>query len=65
MKSLGADEIVNYKQPEEDIVAEIVKKTGGKMYRIFDAVAQHVKFSTVMFDAIKAKDKWFSTTNDW
>ena len=64
-KSLGADECVDYRQSEEAIIAEILKKTGGKLYRAFDAVAQNIEFSVPLFKAVEAKDKWFSTTNDW
>jgi NADPH:quinone reductase-like Zn-dependent oxidoreductase len=65
LKSVGADECVNYKQDESVITSEIVQKTGGKMYRIFDAVGKHIQFSVPMFQAIKGTDKWFTTTNDW
>ena len=65
MKKIGVDEVVDYKQPEEAIIAEIVKKTGGKMFRMFDAVAQNIKFATPMFKEIEGTEKWFTGTNDW
>jgi hypothetical protein len=65
MKSLGVDDIVDYKQSDEGVIKEVVKKTGGKMYRIFDATSQHNMKSVAMFKPIEGKDKWFAGTNDW
>jgi len=65
LKTLGIDAVVDYKQSEADIIAEIVKKTGGKMYRVFDAVAQNMAFAAPMFKAIEGDEKWFTSTNDW
>jgi hypothetical protein len=65
VKSLGADDCVDYHQSDEDVIAEIVKKTDGKIYRIFDAMAQHIDFAVAMFKPIEGTNKWFSTTNDW
>jgi hypothetical protein len=62
---LGVDEAVDYKQSDEDVVKEIVKKTDGKMYRIFDATSQYNQKSVEFFKPIEGKDKWFSSTNDW
>jgi len=65
MKSLGADDCVDYKQDQEALIADVAKKTGGKMYRIYDAVAQNIAFSVPMFKAVEGKNKWFTSTNDW
>jgi len=65
MSAIGVYEVVNYSQSEDAIISEIVKKTGGKMFHIFDAVSQYLQFSIPMFAAIEGADKWFTSTNDW
>jgi hypothetical protein len=67
LSALGVDIIVDYKQSKDDLIADIVKKTGGKLYHIFDAVAQNLDFPAPFFKAIEgsASEKFFSSTNDW
>lgn len=67
MKKTGVDEVVDYKQPQDAIISEIVAKTGGKMYLIYDAVATNIPFSVPMFKAIKGDKtkKIFTGTDDW
>jgi len=66
VKSIGADEVVSYKQSEADVISEIVKKTGGKLYRAYDVVAQNLKLAEPLFKAVGGKEeKWFTSTNDW
>jgi hypothetical protein len=66
LKSIGADDCVSYKQPQEEVISSIVEKTGGKLYRVFDAVAQHIPLSVPLFAAIKGDEpKYFTSTNDW
>jgi hypothetical protein len=47
------------------VIADIASKTGGKMFRIFDAVAKHIQFAVPMFKAIPDGKKYFTGTNDW
>ena len=47
------------------MIADIVAKTGGKLFRVFDAVAQNIQFSVPMFNAIPEGTKYFTSTNDW
>jgi len=65
MKKIGVDEVVDYKQEEDAIIAEIVKKTDGKLHKIFDAVAQKYDFPGKLFAAIEGGNKLFTSTNDW
>jgi len=65
VKAVGADECVNYKQEQDVIVSEIVEKTGGVMYRAFDAVGKNLEIATPLFQAINGPGQRFTTTNDW
>ncbi|KAF2668098.1 GroES-like protein [Microthyrium microscopicum] len=67
MTKIGADTVVDYKQDEAAIIAEIASKTDGKLYKVFDAVAANLKFSIPLFAALKGDEhkKVFTSTNDW
>jgi len=80
LKSIGADATIDYKKSEDDQVAELLSITGGKVNRIFDAVATAEGFAKAVFKKIEAEDKgfvkavlnkvkhenkYFCTTNDW
>jgi len=65
VKAAGADECVNYKQELDVIVSEIVEKTGGVMYRAFDAVGKNYEIAAPLFEAINGPGQRFTTTNDW
>lgn len=66
MKNLGADEIVDYRQTEEDQLQAIKGTTGGNFCRVFDSVAKSAPFALrTLNEASAAKEKYFSTTNDW
>jgi hypothetical protein len=47
------------------MISEIVSKTGGKLFRVYDAVAQNIEFSLPMSKALPAGKKYFTSTNDW
>ena len=65
MKAAGADECVNYRQEQDVIISEIVEKTGGVMYRAFDAVGKNSEIAPPLFQAINGPGQRFTTTNDW
>jgi hypothetical protein len=65
IKYYGADEVVDYKQPEAAQIDEIVAKTGGKVLKVFDATAQNVQTAPHLFKKTADGEKIFSSTNDW
>ncbi|KAL9626548.1 MAG: hypothetical protein Q9164_007853, partial [Protoblastenia rupestris] len=66
VKNLGADEIVDYRQSADDQLEAIKNITGGNFSKIFDSVAKSHDFALrVLEEASTAKQKYFSTTNDW
>ena len=66
MKELGADEIIDYRQSEDDQLQAIKQVTGGNFSKIFDSVAKSGTFALKVLDeASGAEKKYFSTTNDW
>jgi len=64
-KAAGADECVDYKQEQDAVISEIIEKTGGVMYRAFDAVGKSSQIAAPMFQAINGPGQRFTTTNDW
>jgi hypothetical protein len=64
-KSVGADEVVDYKIPESEQISEIVSKTGGKVFKVFDATAQNIATAAPLFKATEDGEKRFTSTNDW
>lgn len=64
MKAAGADDCVDYKQDQVAIISRIVEKTGGIMYRAFDAVGKNSAIAMPLFQAINGPDQRFTTTND-
>jgi hypothetical protein len=56
---------VDYKQEQDAIISEIIQKTGGVMYRAFDAVGKNLQIAAPLFQAINGSDQRFTTTNDW
>jgi len=65
IKHYGADEVVDYKQPEAAQIDEIAAKTGGKVLKVFDATAQNVQTAPHLFKKTMDGDKIFSSTNEW
>jgi len=65
IKAVGADEVVDYKIPEADQIADIVAKTGGKVFKVLDATAQNIPTSDPLFKATVDGEKRFTSTNDW
>jgi hypothetical protein len=65
IKAVGADEVVDYKIPEEEQIADIVAKTGGKVFKVLDATAQNISTSVPLFKATTDGEKLFTSTNDW
>ena len=66
MKDLGADEVVDYRQSEDEQLEEIKKITGGNFRRIFDSVAKSGSFAPKLLEDVSpAKDKYFTTVNGW
>jgi threonine dehydrogenase-like Zn-dependent dehydrogenase len=63
-KAAGADECVDYKQEQDAVISEIIEKTGGVMYRAFDAVGKSWQIATPMFQAINGPGQRFTTTNE-
>jgi NADPH:quinone reductase-like Zn-dependent oxidoreductase len=65
IKKYGADEVVDYKQPEAAQIDEIVAKTGGKVLKVFDAVGKNLETAPALFKKTIDGDKMFTSTNDW
>jgi len=65
IKQFGADEVVDYKQPEATQIDEIVAKTGGKLFKVFDVVGKNLETAPSLFKKTLDGEKIFSSTNDW
>ena len=65
IKSVGADDVVDYKQSEEETVKQIIDKTGGKLFKVYDATAQNVQTAAPLFKGTASGTKIFTSTNDW
>jgi NADPH:quinone reductase-like Zn-dependent oxidoreductase len=65
VEKLGS-EWFSYKDPLEDQVAAVSSKTGGKLFKIFDAVASDDPLlAKEIFRQASGQEKLFATTNDW
>ncbi|KIW00765.1 uncharacterized protein PV09_07746 [Verruconis gallopava] len=64
LRSLGASETLDYKKPETELLKLLYSTTGGKLIRIFDAVASNHDFVKAFYENVEG-EKFFSTTNDW
>jgi hypothetical protein len=65
IKRYGADEVVSYKQEESALVDEIVQKTGGNLFKAFDATAQALQTISKVYEKTNDGEKRFTSTNDW
>jgi NADPH:quinone reductase-like Zn-dependent oxidoreductase len=62
--------VFDYKKPLEQQVKDVMAATGGKVTRIFDAVASNDALARALFKELNKEgkaqgQKYFSTTNDW
>lgn len=65
VEKLGA-KWFSYKDSLEDQVAAVLSETGGKIYKIFDAVASNDPLiAKEIFGKASDQEKYFTTTNDW
>jgi hypothetical protein len=64
VRKVGADATIDYKKSPEDQLADLMKTTGSKFSRIFDAVGLNDSFARLVFKVLKLGFKYFSTTND-
>lgn len=67
LHDLGSSFTIDYKKPQEEQLNELMSKSGGKVYRIFDAAAQSHEFAQAIFAKVAedGKKMYFTTTNDW
>ncbi|ORY02267.1 chaperonin 10-like protein [Clohesyomyces aquaticus] len=68
LRSLGADAMIDYKNTESEIIADIKKLTAGKLNYIMDAVSVNNALAAAIFAALTPTttgDRLYTTTNDW
>jgi NADPH:quinone reductase-like Zn-dependent oxidoreductase len=53
LTSLGAAATIDYKKSQEEQLNELLSKTDGKLYRIFDATAQSHELARAIFSKIR------------
>ena len=56
---------MDYKIPQEDMIKEIVAKTGGKLSKVLDAAGQNVTTAAPLFKQLSSENKMFTSTDDW
>ncbi len=65
VESYGAEICVDYKKPEDEQIAELISKTEGKLYRVFDATSNGINFAKKLLAKIDGGPKYFTSTDDW
>lgn len=65
LESYGANLLIDYKKPEDEQIEELISKTDGKLYRVFDATSGGIDFSKKLLAKIEGGPKYFTSTDDW
>lgn len=66
VKSLGADETIDYKKSEDEQLKDVSSITGGKFSKIYDTVAKSSELALKMLKELsQLGEKQYATTDDW